>query len=260
MPVLVAQMGHYPRTTGATGTAGEQAMAHSVVQHLLATSRPGWTVRPIGADVPDIHYRGDYFVAVHGDGSANRATSGASVGWQNPEGRALAQRWKDAYRANGWPGIFRADNYTAALGGYYGVRKAIAQGNRNAIIIEVGFMTAPTDRAWIDANHAAIAASIWDAVAGPKEEPAVFEWIDAHMTSIQRDAALATAKQLGVKFIVRAGGPNMAIVSVHANKERGDAYVAAIHRTGVTDIRRYPSRSPADNTVRRLNAPTTEVL
>jgi hypothetical protein len=171
MPTLIVQMGHYPRKTGATGTEGEQGMAYSVAQMVVKNPRPGWTAKAIIADAADSAYRGDAFVAVHGDGSTSTSAGGASVGYRNGQGETLAQAWKSAYKKNGWPFAFRADNYTAALAGYYGVRKAVEAGNKRAIIIEVGFMTNPKERDWINKSHAAIARSIWDAVAGVQVQP-----------------------------------------------------------------------------------------
>lgn len=170
MPLLILQRGHVPRTTGATGTEGEQVMTLSVAALVKAHIPPGWTLRIVDADEPDERYRGgDAFVAVHGDGSTNRTIRGASVGYRNAQGSALAQRWKTAYDAAGWPGGWHNDNYTTGLAGYYGVREAVSNGTPNAFILEVGMMTNPQDRAWIDAHHAVIAATIWEAVAGVQQ-------------------------------------------------------------------------------------------
>jgi hypothetical protein len=167
MKILGAQIGHYPRKIGATGTAGEQAMAFDVVHRLLVTAPAGWSVRVIYADPTLSAYKGlDAFVAVHGDGSYTKSVRGASVGHRTALGKQLATRWKAAYNAVGWPGGWHNDNYTAALGGYYGMKRAIEQGCNNSFILEVGMMTNASDRAWIDANHATIAASVWTAVAG----------------------------------------------------------------------------------------------
>jgi peptidoglycan hydrolase-like protein with peptidoglycan-binding domain len=187
MKILGVQIGHYPRKIGATGTAGEQAMNLSVANRIFGSAPAGWSVRLIYADPALSAYRGlDAFVALHGDGSYNKAVRGASVGHRTALGKQLATRWKAAYNAAGWPGGWHNDNYTAALGGYYGMKRAIEQGCNNAFILEVGMMTNPHDRAWIDANHAVIAESVWTAVYGargtvvtppvvtpPKPKPAV---------------------------------------------------------------------------------------
>lgn len=149
MPTLVVQKGHCYRTTGATGTAGEQAFATSVADACVAllNGRNGWTVRVILADDPSGSYHGDAFAAIHGDGSLNTSVRGASVGYRTPEGQEFGQAWKRAYAARGWSGGFRPDNYTVALAQYYGTGTAVSQGNRRAVIVECGFLTSPEDRA-----------------------------------------------------------------------------------------------------------------
>jgi hypothetical protein len=146
--ILVVQMGHCYRKTGATGTTGEQGYATAVADACvrLLHGRSGWVVRKILADDDLADYRGDAFAAIHCDGSDNSGARGASAGYRNREGQLFAQAWKRAYQARGWTGGFRPDNYTAALQGYYGTGYAIAQGNERAFIAECGFMTSPADR------------------------------------------------------------------------------------------------------------------
>lgn len=166
MPILVVQMGHCYRTTGATGTTGEQEFARRVgaACSRLLNERSGWTVRTILADSGS--EVGDAFAAIHADGSVNSTAHGASVGYRTPEGQVFGQSWKRAYAARGWDRGFRPDNYTAGLAGYYGVRDAVAVGNRRAIIIEAGFMTNPEDRAAMTsvAGVERVARSIGDAL------------------------------------------------------------------------------------------------
>lgn len=175
MPTLVVQMGHCYRTTGATGTTGEQAFTSAVGDACvrLLNGRDGWTVRKILADAPSTDYRGDAFVAVHCDGSTSTTARGASVGYRTPEGQALGQAWKRAYAARGWEG-FRVDNYTTALAQYYGTGTAVAQGTRRSIIVESGFLTNPEDRAVLHAagGPARVALAIGDAlgIATPVQE------------------------------------------------------------------------------------------
>lgn len=173
MATLVVQMGHCYRTTGATGTAGEQAYAAAVAEacRALLDGRGGWWVRPILADNTSALYRGDAFVAVHCDGSTNPSARGASCGYRTPEGQAFGQAWKRAYEARGWVG-FRPDNYTTALAQYYGTGTAVSVGNRRAIIIECGFLTNPADRAALTGPGGAtrVALAIGDALDIPHEQ------------------------------------------------------------------------------------------
>lgn len=185
MPTLVVQLGHCYRTTGATGTTGEQEYATKVGNACKALlQRGGWSVRTILADASMSEYTGDAFAAIHCDGSTNSSARGASVGYQTPEGQAVAQAWKVAYAARGWPG-FRPDNYTSALAGYYGVTNAVSRGNRRAMILECGFRTNPQDLALLDGpgGPERVALSIGDALgiptAGPTPPaPDPFEGVD----------------------------------------------------------------------------------
>lgn len=174
MPTLVVQLGHCYRRTGATGTTGEQEYAAKVGDacKALLHSRGGWSVRLILADDPAGYYAGDAFFAIHCDGSTSADARGASVGYRTPEGQVLAQAWKRAYAARGWPG-FRPDNYTDALRQYYGTGTAVNRGNRRAVILECGFRTNQGDRALLDGpgGPERVALSIGDALGIPTTPP-----------------------------------------------------------------------------------------
>jgi hypothetical protein len=174
MPVLVVQLGHCYRRTGATGTTGEQEYATKVGNacRALLHGRGGWSVRVILADDPASSYVGHAFFAIHCDGSTSPAARGASVGYRTPEGQAAAQAWKRAYAARGWPG-FRPDNYTTALAQYYGTGTAVARGNRRAVILECGFRTNAEDRGLLDSpgGPERVALSIGDALGIPVTPP-----------------------------------------------------------------------------------------
>jgi hypothetical protein len=147
MPILVVEKGHCYRTTGSTGTTGEQDYATLAANTIAAIihGKEGWEVRQKLADAGS--YSGDAFVAVHCDGSTNSTARGSSVGFQNNEGSTFGQAWMNGYAALGWTGGFRPPNYTEGLAEYYGVRNAISVSNRRAIIVECGFMTNPDDKA-----------------------------------------------------------------------------------------------------------------
>jgi peptidoglycan hydrolase-like protein with peptidoglycan-binding domain len=176
--LLVLQRGHYPRRTGSTGTSGldadptEQEFAVKACRHIAAAVQAaGWQVRTINADVPLSVYGGDAFVAIHCDGSVHQAAKGASVGYRTAQGASLGAAFKHAYYAEGWRG-FRPDNYTPALAGYYGTGKAVAMGNRRAIIIESGFLTNPHDEAILQARgHAMLADAVVVALTGAPVAP-----------------------------------------------------------------------------------------
>jgi peptidoglycan hydrolase-like protein with peptidoglycan-binding domain len=169
MALLVVQRGHVPRTTGATGAPGEQKFAIATADRVkVRVNAVGHTVRIIDADEPNDKYKGDAFVALHYDSSSSSSAHGASIGYQTPEGKQFGTLWKAHYVRNGWNRGFRGDNYTAALAGYYGVRRAVSVGNRRAFISEAGFHSNPGDAALLasprgpDRVAIAIAAAVVD--------------------------------------------------------------------------------------------------
>lgn len=143
--LVVVQMGHVGRTTGATGAPGEQAFTAAAGEaaraEILAV---GHQCRLIPADPPKTQYAGDMFVAIHADGGPPES-NGASVGYMNSEGRRAAGYWKQHYINNGWQHDWHPDNYTTNLAGYYGNRQAAAAGNPRAFILEAGFITNPIE-------------------------------------------------------------------------------------------------------------------
>lgn len=153
MPKIVIQAGHCHRRTGVVGTRAANGFTEQQftwptanrARELLAAD--GHQAIVILADVASASYRGEVFVAIHADGNNNPKVGGASVGFRTDQGKALAHAWKAAYRGHGWDHGFRGDNYTTALSGYYGVKRAVAEGNRRACIIEAGFLTNPAEAA-----------------------------------------------------------------------------------------------------------------
>jgi hypothetical protein len=173
MALIVVQAGHCHRRTGATGTGGldgdptEQEFAWAAAHRTAALLRTaGHQARVILADESSDRYRGDGFVAIHCDGSTSRSARGASVGYRNSDGQRFAHAWKRAYARGGWSG-FRADNYTSALAGYYGVKRAVSVGNRHAFIAEAGFLTSPADEALLSGPRGTerFARAVTEAVA-----------------------------------------------------------------------------------------------
>lgn len=175
--LLVVQMGHVgrPPNSGSVGTTGEQEFTKragpACVQ--LLDGRGGWRVKLIPADVAGAEYRGDAFVALHCDGSTSPSSRGASVGYQTTEGATLAKAIKAAYDRLGWSGGWKADNYTAALAGYYGVANAVRAGNRRAMILECGTLTNADDRRILTAadGPTRVARAIGAALGIPTDPP-----------------------------------------------------------------------------------------
>lgn len=145
---IVVQMGHCFRKTGATGTTREQEFASKVGPKLRdALVARGHKVTLIGADEPVP--RSNAFIALHTDGSSNPKRRGGSVGYPDAKSGILARAWKRAHQRNGYSAGFHPDNYTAALGGYYGFRKAVAE---YEFLAEHGFTTNPEDQKWLFDN------------------------------------------------------------------------------------------------------------
>lgn len=155
MAVVVIQMGHVPRTRGATGTVREQEFARALAPRIESRLvERGHHVSVIGADEPVP--RSDVFVALHLDGSLNRDRHGGSVGYPSSDSssRRLAQAWKAAHQQAGYSWGFLPDNYTAALAGYYGFGRSSAD---HEFLAEHGHATNPEELAWLFANLDAIA-------------------------------------------------------------------------------------------------------
>jgi len=151
MPTVVVQMGHVPRTRGATGTSGhrgsEQEFARQLgVRIAERLDRQGRTVWLIGADDPIP--ASDVFVALHQDGSADPRARGASIGYppSSATSQQFGQIFKRLYAVAGWPGGFRADNYTQALASYYAFRRTNAPVR---LVVEHGFATNRADADWM---------------------------------------------------------------------------------------------------------------
>lgn len=211
MPTLVAQRGHVPRRTGATGTAGEQEVVTAIAAELGKYKPDGWKLVVINADEPLERYRGDVFVALHCDGSSNTDAHGASVGYQTAAGSALAQKWKSEYVKQGWGRGFRPDNYTAGLRGYYAYKYA-KQFTNTYIVVEHGFLTNAQDAAWIRSHYAECAKAVWMAVAGsvkrpykaPVVAPAPLKYYEVRIhTSEPEYASYAALAKKNNDFIVR---------------------------------------------------------
>lgn len=176
MPVLVVEKGHCYRSTGTTGTTGEQDYATVTANAITAAINGvnGWQVKQKLADSGS--YAGNAFVALHCDGSTNSSARGSSVGFQSNEGSVFGLDFMTHYAALGWTGGFRPPNYTEGLAEYYGVRNAIHANNRRAIIVECGFMTNPQDKALMTGPGGpervahAIALSLGINVTPPQEE------------------------------------------------------------------------------------------
>lgn len=83
---------------------------------------------------------------IHFDGSDSPCTGKASVGYHTAASRGLAKYWRQAY-GRLFPFGFMSDNFTDNLRDYYGFRQVRARDG--AIVIELGEITCPRQRAWL---------------------------------------------------------------------------------------------------------------
>lgn len=167
MGIIVVQMGHVPRTTGATGTWREQELTRLLGKKLRALLvDAGHKVHLMGADDAVPVSRGDVFVALHGDsgnatfaGPGRSTRRGASVGFPAGDSGRMGRAWKKAYAAEGWPGGFLADNNTPAMREYY--MWARTGGFNHRYLAEQATLTNSKDEAWIFAHiHEAAVAHV----------------------------------------------------------------------------------------------------
>lgn len=157
MPLKVLiQKGHVaprePSFEGGTGTVREQELATAIAVELktLLERDPRFLPIVVPGDIPD-GIKVDAALFLHGDGSANPASSGYCFGYpEHRINRDLAGRIAAHFdRIPGMP-PHRRDNYTRNLSGYYGFSRVLTLGPE--VLIEHGFLTNPAERLWLFAN------------------------------------------------------------------------------------------------------------
>jgi N-acetylmuramoyl-L-alanine amidase len=156
------QLGHVPRTTGKTGTAGCCGVTEQdYVKRLFDTVEPklraaGHTPIKILADPPSYPAM-DVFVAFHCDGSEDPGVRGCSFGFDerlanHAASKQFGDRWRAEHNAAGYPGGNQPTNYTIDINHYYALRPATLAGAKQAICIEFGFLTNHDDNNWLIDN------------------------------------------------------------------------------------------------------------
>ena len=167
MPIVLVQCGHEaprePGFGGATGTPGEVELVKAIQRRLVAKLRRHGSFRaiPVPGDIPD-GIRVDAALFLHADGAASSAARGFSFGYPpGSAGKRLADEIrKEFLRIPGHPPE-RSDNYTSDMSGYYGYRRVNA---KFETLVEHGFLTNPTERAWLKANVDRIATAEYRAL------------------------------------------------------------------------------------------------
>lgn len=136
----------FPKHKCNLGTAGERAWTPIVADEATRILREhGYTVAREPAD-----FEGTFAVRaavfIHFDGDEPACNSGASIGYHTPANRWAADIWRDDYKRY-FPFKFQPDNFTKNLSEYYGFRQV--QASRGALVLEMGELTCPQQRAWL---------------------------------------------------------------------------------------------------------------
>jgi N-acetylmuramoyl-L-alanine amidase len=152
---ILVQAGHIaprePGFEGGTGTVREQELTFALRKRLVALLEKDDRFHPIPqpGDLTDVAC--DAALFLHGDGSSNPSARGRSFGFPVHPVNVKLMRLLEKHlsRIPGAP-IDHADNYTGGLREYYGYKRISTSGPE--VLIEHGFLTNPTERAWLFNN------------------------------------------------------------------------------------------------------------
>jgi hypothetical protein len=145
---LILQMGHVGRTTGSTGTKGEQVFNKALGDEMDKLLKPTTIkYKIIGADnwlKPEPN-KATIFLALHADGSTNPSARGFSMGFKLGTDESFKEVLAKDY---GQLCKFtrRKDNYTTGLAKYYGYKHVEA---KYCNIIEHGFLSNKIEHDWL---------------------------------------------------------------------------------------------------------------
>lgn len=165
MPKIIIQCGHkppYPWSGFGTGTDGERQLAETVggwlAKEFLARKWGVWVV----PSAFDYTIAADIFISLHADGSGSPTVRGFSIGWDDRQANAfesekLARRLAAEYRSIIKPLRAEPFNYTINQAHYYAFKRLINV--KAKILLEMGFMTNPEEREFLE-NHPALVASV----------------------------------------------------------------------------------------------------
>lgn len=152
-----ASCARFPQRACNLGAAGEREWTPIVADDVTRVLRAhGVRVLRKPADF-DGRYAVDMAVFIHFDGAAPPCTSGASIGYHRRADARAAQLWRALY-AGTFPFRFMPDNFTAGLRDYYAFRQVDARDG--ALVLELGEITCPQQRAWLATRLEALAGLI----------------------------------------------------------------------------------------------------
>jgi N-acetylmuramoyl-L-alanine amidase len=165
---ILIQKGHVaprePGFEGGTGTVREQELVTLIANRLDLMLRMDGRFETVvvPGDIPD-GIRVDAALFLHGDGSANRESSGFCFGYPDYQvNKKLAALIADEFEDIPGHPPHHKDNYTRNLSGYYGFSRVATDGPE--VLVEHGFLTNPAEQKWLFANVGALARAEYRAL------------------------------------------------------------------------------------------------
>ncbi len=141
-----ASCAHFPQHHCNLGADGERAWTPIVADAATEVLRAhGLTVARLPADFSG-NYRVLAAIFIHFDGSDPPCHSAASIGYGDKSDARAAALWRKLYGAS-WPFGFEPDNFTVGLRDYYAFKQV--QARDGSLVIELGEITCPAQRAWL---------------------------------------------------------------------------------------------------------------
>lgn len=141
-----ASCARYPQRPCNLGAAGEREWTPIVADEATRMLRAhGVSVAREPADF-DGRYDVDAAIFIHFDGSTAPCSSGASIGYHEPQYRSAADAWRTLYLSY-IPFGFEPDNFTLGLRDYYAYRQVDA--SDASMVLELGELTCASQKAWL---------------------------------------------------------------------------------------------------------------
>lgn len=137
----------FPKHHCNLGTAGERQSTPIVADAATRVLRAhGVSVARLPADF-DGTYDAGAAIFIHFDGNDAPCSTGASIGYHRASDAPAAAAWRALY-AKYFPFRFMPDDFTKNLEDYYGFRQV--RGRNGALVIELGELTCPAQKAWLE--------------------------------------------------------------------------------------------------------------
>jgi len=142
----------------------EQELTKAIRRRLVKLLRRDERFQPVPCpgDIPD-GVSVDAAIFLHGDGSANPASTGYSFGFPvHPVNQKLATLIDAEFKKIPGHPPHHEDNYTGGLRQYYGYRRVPTPGPE--VLVEHGFLTNPGEQKWIFDNLTPLARAEYRAL------------------------------------------------------------------------------------------------